>query len=171
MTSRARDLAAIEEDVALLDAVLEPIAKQPVNLGDPDWLAKLQAAPPALDRAGVRPEAEAVLAEILGRYAEDDAARPGLRALFDRYGSFRWAVHPRFPVTPDGVRSALLLHSVRDQGADVRDEILAVRSVCDEARAAGVDVDPILREVAAMSSDVDRHGMGSVRALFLRTAG
>jgi hypothetical protein len=171
MTFGARDLAAIEEDVALLDAVLEPIAKQPVDMGDPDWMAKLQAAPPPLDRAGVRAEAEAVLAEILGRYGEDDAVRPALRALFDRYGSFRWAVNPWFPMTPDGVRSALLLLSVRDQGADTRDEILVLRAVCDEGRAAGVDVDPILREVAAMSSDVDRYGMGSIRQLFLRAAG
>ncbi|TQM84040.1 hypothetical protein FHX81_6478 [Saccharothrix saharensis] len=164
-----RDPAAIEEDVALLDAVLEPVAKAPVDLSDPDWMVKLRAAPHPLDRAGVRPEAEAVLAEILDRYAADEVARPGLRALFDRYTSFRWAVNPRFPTTPDGVRSALLLLSVRDQGADTRDELMALWALCDEARAAGVAVDPILREVAAISSDVDRYGMGSVRDILLDT--
>ena len=165
-----RDLAAIEEDVALLDAVLEPIAKAPVDITDPDWMAKLQSAPHPLDRAAVRPEADAVLGEILTRYAEDEAARPALRALFDRYPSFRWAVNPRFPTTPDGVRSALLLLSVRDQGADTRDELVALWALCDDARAAGVDVDPLLREVAAISSDVDRYGMGSVRGIFLEAA-
>jgi hypothetical protein len=162
-----RDLAAIEEDVALLDAVLEPIATAPVDITDPEWMAKLEQAPHPLDRAGVRPEAEAVLTEILTRYAADDAVRPGLRALVDRHTSFRWAVNPRFPATPEGVRSALLLLSVRDQGADTRDELMALWAVCDEARAARVDVGPILREVAAMSSDVDRYGMGSVREILL----
>jgi len=165
-----RDLAAIEEDVALLDAVLEPIAKAPVDLSDPDWAAKLRSAPHPLDRVAVRPEAEAVLGEILTRYAEDESARPALRALFDRHTSFRWAVNPRFPTTPDGVRSALLLLSVRDQGADTRDELLALWALCDEAREAGVDVDRLLREVAAISSDVDRYGMGSVRGIFLDAA-
>lgn len=167
----AREPAAIEEDVALLDAVLEPVVKAPVDVTDPDWMAKLQAAPPPVDRAGVRAEADAVLTEILARYAEDEAARPALRALFDRYTSFRWAVNPQFPVTPEGVRSALLLLSVRDQGADTRDEIMVLRAVCEEARAAGVAVDPILREVAAMSSDVDRYGMGSLRRLLRKAAG
>jgi hypothetical protein len=162
-----RDLAAIEEDVALLDAVLEPIATAPVDITDPEWMAKLEQAPHPLDRAGVRPEAEAVLTEILTRYAADEVVRPGLRALVDRHTSFRWAVNPRFPATPEGVRSALLLLSVRDQGADTRDELMALWAVCDEARSAGVDVGPILREVAAMSSDVDRYGMGSVREILL----
>ncbi|MFJ6675512.1 hypothetical protein ACIQMJ_30775 [Actinosynnema sp. NPDC091369] len=162
-----RDLAAIEEDVALLDAVLEPVAKAPVDLSDPDWMAELRGVPHPLERAGVRSEAEAVLTEVLDRYAADEASRPGLRALFDRYTSFRWAVHLRFPITPEGVRSALVLLSVRDQGADTRDELMVLRALCDEARAAGVDVDPILREVAAISSDVDRYGMGSVRAILL----
>ncbi|MEU4742989.1 hypothetical protein AB0G02_21325 [Actinosynnema sp. NPDC023658] len=164
-----RDLSAIEEDVAVLDAVLEPVANAPVDLSDPDWGAKLESAP--LDRADVRTEADAVLTEILARYEADAGARPGLRALFDRYPSFRWAVNPAFPATADGVRSALLLLSARDQGADARDELMVLRAVCDEARAAGVDVDPLLREVAAMSNDVDRYGMGSMRRLLLDTAG
>ncbi len=37
----------------------------------------------------------------------------------------------------------------------------------DRARRAGIDVDPILHEVAAMSSDVDRYGMGSTRTIIL----
>ncbi len=129
-----RDLAAIEEDVALLDAVLEPIAKAPVDVDDPTgWRSSgsrrtRRTAPPCVPRR---------------------------------------AVNPRFPATPEGVRSALMLLSVRDQGADTRDELMVLWAVCGEARAAGVDVDPILREVAAISSDVDRYGMGSVREIFL----
>lgn len=46
-----------------------------------------------------------------------------------------------------------------------------LRAVCEEARAAGVAVDPVLREVAAMSGDVDRYGMGSPRGLLLRAVG
>ncbi|GAB3008977.1 hypothetical protein [Saccharothrix stipae] len=170
-----RDLAAIEEDVAHLDAALEPIAQAPVDISRLDdfdrWVAEMRAEPSAMDQAGVRAEAEAVLTEILARYAEDEAARPALRAMFDRYGSFAWGVHLPSAATPEGGRTDLLHLSVRDHGRDTRDEILRLRDVCDEARRAGVDIGPILREVAAMSSDVDRYGMGSMRALLLAEAG
>lgn len=165
----------IEEDVARLDAVLEPIAKAPVQIEHltdlTEFFARTQAAPDPVDQAGVRAEAEALLTEILARYAQDEVARPALRALFERYGSFTWAVHLPSAATPDGLRTELVHLSVRDQAMDTRDEILQLQAVCDEARSAGVDVNPILREVAAMSSDVDRYGMGSTRALLLRAAG
>lgn len=165
-----RDPAAVEEDVARLDAVLKPIATEPVDLDDPEWMTKLRDEPHAVDRAGVREEAEAVVVELLTRYAEDAAARPAIRALFERYSSFRWAAHPPLSITPEGVRFALLVVSAHDQASDLRDDILTVQRLCADARAAGVDVDPLLREVGAMSSDVDRYGMGSVRDLLLRSA-
>ncbi|NUU24710.1 MAG: hypothetical protein HOV68_24890 [Streptomycetaceae bacterium] len=164
-------MSAIEEDVATLDVVLAPIVTEPIDITDPDWVARMRAAPDPVDRAGVRAEAEAVLAEIVDRYAEDEAARPALRALFERYGAFRSSAHLPSAATPDGIRVQLLHLSVRDQQPDTRDEILTLRAICAQAREAGVDVDPILREVAAISSDVDRYGMGSTRAILLREAG
>ncbi|MGM1062814.1 hypothetical protein [Saccharothrix sp. Mg75] len=159
------DLSAVEAGVAELDAVLEPIAKRPVDVNDPDWVEKMSAAPAPLDEAGVRAEAEALLAEVLDRYAADPASRPALRALFARCTSFRWAVNRVFPATTEGVRSSLLLLSLRDLGADTRDEVLALQSIVTAAHDAGVPITPLLREVAAMSADTDHHGMGSTRAL------
>jgi hypothetical protein len=74
---------------------------------------------------------------------------------------------PREWNTAEEFRARLVHLSARDQGADTRDEILALQDLCNRARQAGIDVDPILDEVAAMSSDVDRYGMGSMRSVIL----
>lgn len=159
-----RELA---ETVARLDAALEPIAKRPVDLSDPDWAEKMRAAEP-LDEAGVRAEAEEALRELLGHYERgDDDQRAAVRALFDRHSSFRWAGY-----LPDADFRTRLLHlSARDHGNDTRDELLALNDLCTQARAEGVDLRPLLREVAELSSSVDKYGMGSMRDILLRSAG
>jgi len=53
---------------------------------------------------------------------------------------------------------------MRDQGEDSRDALLELQELCTQARAAGVNTAPILREVAQMSSDENRFGMGSTRS-------
>ena len=58
----------------------------------------------------------------------------------------------------------------RDQGADTRDEIVGLSLLCRRARELGIDTIPIFVEVAAMSSDVNRYGMGSTRDILLRHA-
>lgn len=163
-------LDEIEPAVAGFDAALKPIATRPVDLSDPQWAAKMRAAPPPLDEAGIRSEVEHVLRAMLALYATgDEATRTAIRALFDRYTSFRWAAHVRRDPSPsaDDFRWRLVHLSARDQGADPRDELLTLQADTDEASAAGIDVVPILREVAAMSSDVNRYGMGSVRDFLL----
>ena len=70
--------------------------------------------------------------------------------------------------TAEEFRAHLVHLSARDQGADTRDEIVTLQQLCDQAWRVGVDVDPILEEVAAMSSEVDRYGMGSMRSIILR---
>ena len=59
---------------------------------------------------------------------------------------------------------------MRDQGADTRDEIVALQHLCDRVRQAGIHINPILKEVAAISSELDRYGMGSMLSI-LRTCG
>lgn len=164
-------LDEIEAAVAGFDAALQPIGTRPVDLSDPQWPAKLGAGPPPLDEAGIRASVEPVLRAMLTHYATgDEPTRTAIRALFDRYTYFRWAAHVRRDLTADGFRWRLVHLSARDQGADPRDELLALQADADEAFAAGIDVVPILREVAAISSDVDRYGMGSVRQFLLREA-
>jgi hypothetical protein len=97
------------------------------------------------------------------------ARRPTIRGLLDRYLSFRWGAHlPREWGTRDEFRAHLILLSAADQGADTRDEILTLQDLCDRARQLGIDVDPILDEVAAMSSDVDPFGIGSMSQIILQ---
>ncbi|MEV6928339.1 hypothetical protein AB0M46_28165 [Dactylosporangium sp. NPDC051485] len=124
------------------------------------------AGPGVFARLDTR-EAEPVLRALLERYAAgDEPTRAGIRRLFDRYPSFRWAAHlPGACSTAAELRAYLIHLSARDQGADTRDELLALRALCDQARRAGIDPNPVLAEVAAMSSDEDRCGMGSMRAI------
>jgi hypothetical protein len=157
--------AELAAEVARLDAVLAPIAHRPVDIADPRWADRLVAGPAPMDEAGVRGPAEAALRELLHRYAEGDAeTRAALRDLLRRHPSFRWAVH-----LPDADLRTQLIHlSLRDQGSDTRDELLALQALCADARRAGVDVGAVLAQVAEMSSDVDHYGMGSMRDILLR---
>lgn len=167
------DLADLEASVARLDALYRPVATgrvDPADLADPAALgARIEAELAAL---GVADSAETVLRAIVERYAAGpEAHRVAIRRLFDRYTSFRWAAHlPRRAETAAELRAHLIHLSARDQGADTRDELLALRAMCDDARKVGVDLAPILTEVAAMSSDEDRYGMGSTREILLRFA-
>jgi hypothetical protein len=154
----------IEERVALVDAAVRPIAEQPVDVTDPDWVKKMGQRPAPLDEAGVRAEAESLLEALITVYAQgDEALRVSVRGLFSRYTSFRWATHLPVEPTPEGFRQRLLHMSAVDQGSDMRDELLSLRDLCADARTAGIDLGPILREVAELSSREDKYGMGSMR--------
>lgn len=165
------DLLDVEHEMARLDAVYRPVAAMPVDRSDRDAIMNLGArVEAALTELAVDDQAEAVLRAVIELYdAGDETARAAVRRLFDRYTSFRWAAHlPRDWDTAQEFRSHLIHLSARDQGEDTRDEILVLQDLCARAEQAGIDVDPILDEVAAMSSDVDRYGMGSMRSVILR---
>jgi hypothetical protein len=157
------------EEIVLLDGIVEPIATRPVDIIDADWLAKLEDP---LAQAGIKDEAHSALRTVLELYDSGDAtARTEIRALFDRCRYFRWAAHLPLESTPAGFRLRLLHFSVIDQGSDPRDEILHLQDLCTRAHQADVDISPILVEIAALSSDVDKYGMGSTRDFLLRAAG
>ena len=155
-------LAELASRLAALDAALRPIANRPVDITQPGWAGR-RIAP--LDEAGVCAAGHALLADLLSLYVQgSDGEREQLRALYARHAAFAWAATlPGTPGTEGGFRQQLLLLSLKDQGRDARDEILHLRWLCGEARQAGVGVDAILREVAALSSDVDKYRMGSMR--------
>jgi hypothetical protein len=164
------DLIEVEHEMARLDAVYRPVVTKPVDVTDPDAFMNMGAAIQAdLERLAVDDQAEAVLRAVIELYAAgDETVRAAVRQLFDRYTSFRWAAHlPRDWDTAEEFRARLVHLSARDQNADTRNEILALQDLCNRARQVGIDVDPILDEVAAMSSDVDRYGMGSMRSVIL----
>ncbi|MFC0530837.1 hypothetical protein [Phytohabitans kaempferiae] len=163
-------MAEIEREVARLDAIYRPVATKPMDIIDPDAFENMGATIQAdLAQLAVDDQAEAILRTIIEVYAAGDKTmRAAVRQLFDRYTSFRWAAHlPRDWDTAAEFRAHLLHLSARDQGPDTRDEILTLQDLCDRARQAGIDVDPILDEIGAMSSDEDRYGMGSMRSVIL----
>ncbi|WP_460069818.1 hypothetical protein [Streptomyces sp. YKOK-I1] len=157
---------ALVDEVARIDALLEPIANRPVDTTDPGWERRMREGPRPLDEVGVRAEAEAALRELLARYEHgDDEDRAAVRALLESRSSFRWATHLPYAHTAEGFRQELLHLSARDQGHDTRDELLTLHDLCAQARQAGVDIRPLLLEVAALSSTEDKYGMGSLRTL------
>ncbi|WP_433227936.1 hypothetical protein ACQP2H_16360 [Micromonospora sp. CA-248260] len=164
------NLAVVRADVAVIDDLLRYIAERPVDLNDPNWMAELRQAPPPLEEAGVVAEASAALDALLEAYETGAApARAEVRDIFRAYPSFRWAAH--LPVAWNSVgefRRRLVHVSAMDQGADPRDELMAIWSLCNRARECAIDVEPVLREVANLSSDADLHGFGSMQMLIMR---
>ena len=168
---RAAVLTALAQAAPVLErleAALRPIANRKVALAD---IGKPRPFRP-LEEAGVRDEALALLAGLLELYASaDEATRAEARALVGRHRAFCWATNPQVPpTTREGLREHLPHVSLLDQGADARDEILRIGHLCASARAAGLDPSPLLREVAALSSDEDRFRMGSTRRFLLDAA-
>jgi hypothetical protein len=45
---------------------------------------------------------------------------------------------------------------------------MTIWSLCNRARARGIEVEPVLRDVADLSSVVDLYGFGSMRMLIMR---
>ena len=164
------NLIEVEREMAWLDAVYRPVASSPVDVevrDDPEaWGAAVAAE---LRRLAVDDRAEAAVRAAVEVYAAgNEVVRAAVRRLFDRYTSFRWAAHlPREWDTAEEFRAHLIHLSARDQGADTRDEILELGGLCEQAIGLGIDTGPILDEVAAMSSDEDRYGMGSMRRVIL----
>jgi hypothetical protein len=164
------NLFDVEREMAWLDAVYRPVADSPVDVevrDDPAaWGAAIEAE---LGRLAVDDRAEAAVRAVVEVYAAGgETVRAAVRRLFDRYTSFRWAAHlPREWDTAEQFRAHLIHLSARDQGSDTRDEILLLGGLCDRALSLGIATGPILDEVAAMSSDEDRYGMGSMRRFIL----
>jgi hypothetical protein len=52
----------------------------------------------------------------------------------------------------------------------LRDVLVALHGVCAQPQEAGIDIRPILCEVAELSSRDDKYGMGSMRDILLRAA-
>jgi hypothetical protein len=161
------DLAEVRAEVAAVDALLKIIADRPVDVSDPEWMTKLRARPRPVDEAGVAPEAAAALDALLDAYEAGE--RDEVREIFRTHRSFRWgATLPPDWTTTAEFRRRLLLVSAHDQGADPRDELMTIWGLCGRARELGIDVEPVLHEVAAMSSGTDHYGFGSMRDLILR---
>src|SRR5262245_9882836 len=158
-----------ELQIMELEERLRPIAQRPVDVMRPGWFERSQGSRP-LDEAGVRDKTESLLADLIAAYAQaNEETRSAVRRLFAEYRSFAWAAAVSEPCTSlAGLHRHLILFSMKDQGRDSRDALLTLQEICREAAAAGVAPEPVLREVAAMSSGVNKYGMGSTRDMLLK---
>ncbi len=156
-----------------LDASLQPIATRPVDIGDPEWVDQARANVNPLDEAGVRDETATLTAKILDAYPRVTAEqRDRIRGLFAAHRSLGWGVGFLRSLSADAstLRPQLLLFSILDQGSDSRDALVWLRAFCAQERADRAALPAALREIAALSSAVDRYGMGSTQAMLLNAA-
>ena len=162
-------LSEWKKRIDVLDAALHPIANRPVVIAVLKRLIQSRNFPHALDEAGVRMDTEKLLSEVIDFYSDcDDKGRQSIRKLFEDHGSFLWAATlSQPPITVESFRDHLILFSIKDQERDTRDAILDLHSLCEAAASAGVKTGPILQEIAEISSDVNKYGMGSTRSLLL----
>ena len=158
-------LSTWKEQIARLDAALRPIANRPINFFA--LLIKPRRRDHPLDAAGVRAQAEQLLSELIKYYPSGgDAMRQAIRKLFEEHRSFTWAATlPYQPITDESFRAHLILFSIKDHEQDTRDALVLLHELCEKARSAGVKIGPILKEIAELSSDVNKYGMGSTRSL------
>lgn len=148
------NLTLAAQRAAELDRVLKPIAERPVDIDDPLWERKLRDAPLAIDEAGVRAQAEALMSELLDCYSSGSIAeRSAVRAILRDNRAFTWATPIEGePHTMGGFRRQLLRISAADGVLDYRDATVEVAALCATAREHGIDIQPILREIAEISS-------------------
>jgi hypothetical protein len=165
-----RDLTEFELQAMAINERLAPIATQPIDTSDPNWATLFGQRPHPLDQADVRPATETLLESLVSEYQNsDEETRKAIRDLFTSYRHFAWAASFAFPpTTEEAFRRHLILFSMQDQGHDSRDALLFLQELCEEARARGVITAPILAEVAQLSSDENRYGMGSVKSFIKR---
>jgi hypothetical protein len=164
------NLAAVRADIEVIDELLREIGQRPVDVSRPNWADELRNAPAPVDEAGVATEATAALEVLLDAYETGGPAiREEVRGIFRDCPSFRWAVHlpPEWESAAE-FRRRLMHVSATDQGADPRDQLMAIWYLCNRARERGIDVDPVLREVADLSSDADPYNFGSMRTMIMR---
>jgi hypothetical protein len=162
-----KDLTDLELQLMDIDERLRPTATRPIAFDDVKTIALLAEARSPLDETGVRSETEALLKALAAEYENsDEETRKAIRCLFACYPHFSWAASFAIsPITEAGFRQDLILFSMLDQGKDSRDALLALRALCEQARSSGIDVKPILREVAEFSSDENKYGMGSTKRM------
>jgi hypothetical protein len=165
-------LSDIENKVAAYDAALKPITGQPVGHLEPQEMVEYFRNRKPLAEAGIETDAVALLRTMLDVYEHGpETTREAIRGMFSRYRSFCSTVTLPWEPTAESFRLHVVLWSARDLAPDGRDELLTMQAWCDKAKAAGIDVAPIAREIAAISSDTERWAMGSTRSLLRRLGG
>jgi hypothetical protein len=166
-------LPAWREAAERLDAALQPIANRPIALSEMSSLADRYRELDPLGQAGVREAAATLMDEILEAYPRASCAdRIEMRALFEQHRALGWAAGFLLPLAPDArtLRQQLLLFSLLDQGTDSRDALLWLRALCAQPGVDCSALPDLLRDIAALSSAIDRYHMGSTASMLAAVA-
>lgn len=160
-----------------INVPLKAFGEQEVDISAPGWLERLSNMPTPLDEdKSLGLEFNSVADEIVEIYLQSTVEQcRKIRELLSRYEAvlhFLGIPSTRIKTENDVdlFRSALAMLSIENQGRDARDTIVALVELCKAAKQAGIDTSPHLKEIAALSSDADKYGMGSMRDLFLQRA-
>jgi hypothetical protein len=176
------DRRLLDEVVRRIDGDLGRLVGTGVKLSGPGPLDRVRSAGEAYrrqepEREAAQQEADRLLPELLDLYAgggDDD--RAWLRELLRACPTFRWALGRdaagwQAPLTPEEASKALALFSMKDGGADPRDQKVWLDRFCAGLRDSGLDLPALLRHAAELSSGVPRFApMPSTRALLIETA-
>jgi hypothetical protein len=176
------DRRELDEAARRIDGELRRLVGTGVSLTGPGLLDRLRAAGEAYrrqepEREAALHEADRLLPNLLDLYTRGgDDDRAWLRELLRACPSFCWALGRDIagrqrPRTTEEAAKALALFSMKDGGADPRDQKVWLDGFCAELRGSGLDLPGLLRQAAELSSDVPRFPpMPPTRALLLATA-
>jgi hypothetical protein len=140
--------------LARLDSKLQPIAQRIIDINQPDWEEELRRAPPALVQAGEVDEGQSLRTSLEQLYVSTPELRRAIWNLFRPYRSASWGLWPmQKPLSEELFRSWLLGVAMRGANEDPRDDIGQLWSLSRQAASAGVDIEPILKSVAAISGE------------------
>ena len=160
-----------------INAPLKAFGQQEVDISAPDWFERLVEMPTPLDEdENLRVEFNSVTSEIVDVYVQSTVEQcHRIREFLSQYeGVLHFlGVSSKLIKTQKDIglfRAGLAMLSIENQGRDARDTIVALEELCKAAKQAGIDVSSYLKEIAVLSSDVDKYGMGSTRDLFLQRA-
>jgi hypothetical protein len=150
-----------------VETALKPICAKAQTIAT---LEEWQKQPDPLEAAGVKELAVSTLLDMATSYEFASAdQRAAMREAFLTFPLFAWTARlPADVLDGTALRRLLALFSLRDLGRDSRDAILELAELCNAAQRAGVDPVPLLKEAALLSSDVDKHGLGSTKDILLR---
>jgi hypothetical protein len=148
------------------------LREQSIQRDDPEWRRKIVPSPLDRDKE-FRKRFRTLIREMALVYLEGhvDYCERIRKLLSDSPTVVRHLCLPgskplQSPADVERFRQYLAIISMQDQTVDMRDQIVELTDLLEEAKKAKIDPSPYLEEIAALSSDADTQGMGSMQSLF-----
>jgi hypothetical protein len=167
LRDQERALAAVDRAVGAGDTNVIELVAPPLRAGS------LSSKPLQLDKP-LQIQVDSVARRLADGYmACDDEQRADIRRLVESSP----AALAHLGIAPDRIklkidsvyfRFALIYESMKDLRPELAGAITRIDALCQAARAAGIDPNASLKEIAAVSSSLPRSGQHSMRSLLLQ---